>query len=107
MNMRTFRVIACATALALVSACAQAGSFTGKWIGMKKGDVLTITRTGGSYLGKTQQGFPLYLREVGGKLVGDVLHNAKWKVTIQFDSDDGHLLATLPGLTQEYQRASR
>lgn len=75
---------------------------------MKKGDVLTIIRTGAvSYLGKTQQGFPLYLTEDGGKLVGNVLHNVKWKVTIQFDGDGSHLLAMLPGLTQEYQRASR
>jgi hypothetical protein len=104
MKMRSIGLVVCA----VMSACAQAGSFVGRWVGMTKGDVLTITRTGvDSYLGETQQSFPLYLTKDGSKLVGNVLHNARWKVTIQFDGDGDHLLAKMPGFTQEYRRASR
>ncbi len=109
MKMRNTGLLVCAVMLTLVSACAQAGSFAGRWVGMKYGDVLTIKQTTvDRYLGKTQQGVPLYLTEVGGTLLGDVLHVATAKVTIRFDRDANHLLVTIPTMsTQEYRRASR
>ncbi len=108
MKLRNLGVLTCAAMMILISACAQAGSFAGKWVGMKYGDVLTIATTSGhSYTGTTQQGFPLYLSEVDGKLVGTVLHVATAKVTIRYDGDANHLWVVLPGPdgAQEYSRA--